>query len=95
MRLPLLLTLATAVLLTGCAAWVSTAEPRVQHTVLEDSAVKIDELRVRGQVQRLQVAPKAASAPAYEILPEHRNGGPTASGAHDGAGQRGWTLLSF
>ena len=85
----------SALLMTGCAGLPAPSEPAVQHSGIDDAAVKTDELRVRGQVQHLSVAPKAASAPAYEILPERRNGGGTASGARDGAGQRVWHLLSF
>ena len=33
------------------------AEPNVKHTVIEDEGSKIDELRVRGQAQRIVVTP--------------------------------------
>jgi len=69
------------------------AEPEVKRTVLEDDAVRIDELRVRGQVQRILVTPKAAGARPYEIVP--------ADAARDAAQHRGlagqslWHLFSF
>jgi hypothetical protein len=82
-------------LLAGCAGLATPREPVVQHTLAEDDAVKIDELRVRGQVQRLQVTPKTAGAPAYDIVPDNRQSATTASGARDATGQRVWTLFSF
>jgi hypothetical protein len=87
--------LVPALLLSACARLAAPGEPAVQHAQVEDDAVKIDELRVRGQVQRLQVTPKTAGAPAYEIVPDRRQNAGTASGTHDATGQRVWTLLSF
>ena len=68
----------------------------MQRTVVEDGGARIEELRVRGQLQRVVVQPKGRGR-EYEIL--------TGEGAHgvaDGtaasrgaAGQRVWHLLSF
>lgn len=42
-------------------------EPKVVRTVSEDEAVRIEELRVRGQTQRIVVRSKLPGAPAYQI----------------------------
>ena len=72
---------------------LAAPEPAVQRSVQEDDHVRLEELRVRGVNQRLVVQPKAASAPAYEILPAD----PGRDAAHDrrSAGQRVWRLFSF
>ena len=68
-------------------------EPKVQRLVSEDERVRIEELRVRGQVQRIVVQSKLGQARPYEILP--------ATQARDlsqdkrAAGQRVWSVLSF
>jgi hypothetical protein len=61
-------------------------EPKVQRIVVEDDAVRIDELRVRGQPQRIVVRPKLTGAPAYEI-------GTRADGPLKGLAL--WQLLAF
>ena len=43
------------------------AEPRVQHIVVEDEGSRIEELRVRGQTQRIVVRSKLPGVPAYQI----------------------------
>ena len=42
-------------------------EPNVKRTVIDDGRARIEELRVRGQLQKVTVAPKGG-APGYEIL---------------------------
>ena len=58
--------------LAGCAGMVPRAagDPAVQRLVSEDDQVRITELRVRGQTQRISVDPKASTAPRYEITPQ-------------------------
>lgn len=87
----LLLTLA-ATALPGVPARAAP-EPAVQRSVHEDDGARIEELRVRGVNQRLVVQPKAASAPAYEIVPAD----PGRDTAQDrrSAGQRVWRLFNF
>jgi hypothetical protein len=86
-------------LLAGCAngplrdAAAHAGAPAVQNLVREDDQVRITELRVRGQTQRITVDPKDSSAPRYEITPSA--GGSDPSKARDGAGQRVWPVLSF
>ena len=70
-------------------------EPAVQRTVLEDDNVRIEELTVRGQAQRITVQNKTGGnvTSRYEII--------TGDGGHDpsqdrrATGQRVWQLFSF
>jgi hypothetical protein len=75
------------------AAAARAGEPEVRRVVLEDDAVRIEELRVRGQVQRITVTPKAAGARPYEIVPADASR--DASQPRGLAGQRVWNLFSF
>ena len=88
---PVLLTLSG-----GCASWLppeGQIEPAVQHLVSEDDHVRIEELRVRGQTQRLTVQSKEAGVPAYDIL--QATPGQDPSKDRGAAGQRVWPVLSF
>ena len=72
------------------------SEPQIKRTVIEDDQVRIEELKVRGQTQRIVVRPKSG-APAYEIVPadsgrEIATGRP---GSRGNVGQRQWHVLSF
>lgn len=81
--------------LAGCAGMAprTTAEPALQRLVSEDEAVRITELRVRGQTQAIRVDNKGSAAPGYQITPSA--GGSDPSAAKGTAGQRVWTVLSF
>jgi hypothetical protein len=71
-------------------------EPNVQHIVVEDEGARIEELRVRGQTQRVVVTPRHGAR--YEIVPAARGGDPSQNraGGNPGAGgQRVWSLLQF
>jgi hypothetical protein len=72
------------------SAPVRGGEPEVKQIVQEDDNTRIEELRVRGETQRIVVQSKVAGAPAYEIVPG--NAGRGVAGA---AGQRVWHLFSF
>ena len=62
-------------------------EPKVEHLVAEDDGVRIEELRVRGQTQRIVVTLKKGGK-GYEILPaDDKN--------RTAAGQRVWHILNF
>lgn len=71
-------------------------EPNIKRTVIEDRAARIEELRVRGTLQKVTVAPKGG-APGYEVL--------TGDGYHStaddpgtsrgSAGKRVWNVLRF
>jgi opacity protein-like surface antigen len=70
-------------------------EPQVQRTVVEDDGARIEELRVRGQLQRVIVKPKNAAE--YEIVtaPGGRDPSVGRSGNKDSSGQRVWNLFKF
>lgn len=73
------------------------AEPKVQRIVLEDEGSRIEELRVRGNTQRIVVTPKVGTKRSYEIIAddgsrEMFDGANTSRGA---AGKRVWHILSF
>jgi len=71
-------------------------EPNVRVTVIDDGRARIEELRVRGQLQKVTVAPKG-NAPGYEVL--------LGDGVHTvaedpgtsrgSAGKRVWNVLRF
>ena len=71
-------------------------EPIIRRTVIEDGQARIEELRVRGNLQKVTVAPKGR-APGYEVL--------TGDGYHataddpgtsrGSAGKRVWNVLRF
>jgi hypothetical protein len=72
-------------------------EPVVQRIVQEDANVRVEELRVRGETQRVVVRPKAASAPAYEIVTgaTGRDPGGAGEGRRGAVGQRVWNVFGF
>ena len=68
-------------------------EPAVQRHVIEDDAVRIDELKVRGETRSVTVTPKARGFSPYAIQPGGQGRDPSQH--RDGAGQRVWRLFSF
>ena len=87
--------LASLAFLTGCAgqAGRQPTEPRVQQLVAEDDKVRIEELRVRGQTQRITVSPKGDGARPYEIHTAPAGSDP--SKGREGVGQSVWPVLTF
>ncbi len=91
--------LAIVALMLGAAAWAQVkdaAEPNVQRTVVQDDGARIEELRVRGQVQRIVVKPKNAAE--YEVVAPAGGRDPSQNRANQQAGaggQRVWNLLRF
>lgn len=73
-------------------------EPRIERRVVEDDAARIEELRVRGAVQRMTVTPKGGGPiqQPYEIQPTDagRDFGEGPSLSRTG-GQRTWRVFSF
>lgn len=69
---------------------------RIERITHEDALTRIDELRVDGQTQSIQVQPKNG-APAYQIQP--RGGantpGETAGRPSGNSGRSSWRLLNF
>ena len=72
-------------------------EPVVKHTVIEDEGSKIDELKVRGQIQHVVVTPKVGVTKPYEIItpPGGRDPFDGTGGARTAAGKRVWNVLKF
>ena len=71
-------------------------EPAVKRTVIEDKGATIEELRVRGNLQKVVVTPKGG-APGYEVLTSDGYH-PTADDpgtSHGSAGKRVWSVLRF
>ncbi|HMN93132.1 MAG TPA: hypothetical protein PKC60_07865 [Hydrogenophaga sp.] len=67
---------------------------RIERITHEDALARVDELRVAGQTQRIEVQPKTG-APAYQISTRQ---GPADQGAAHGTGSAGrssWRLLNF
>jgi len=93
--------LGLTVVALGAAAQVPAPSPTparpeaaVKLTVIEDDQVRIEELRVRGQVQRITVSPKASGVQPYQIVPPE--GGRDMSQQSKGiSGQRLWQFFSF
>lgn len=80
----------------AAAADRASNEPNVQRTVIDDGRARIEELRVRGQLQKVTVDPKGR-APSYEIIVgdgsrDLSEGANTSRGA---AGKRVWNVLRF
>lgn len=82
--------------------WAQTAatergEPNVQRTVIEDRGSKIEELRVRGEIQHVVVTPKVGLTRPYEIIspPGGRDAFDGTGGARSAAGKRVWNVLKF
>jgi len=69
-------------------------EPVITRTVVEDDHVRIEELRVRGQLQRILVSPKASGVQPYEIVPPE-SGRDMSQQSKGISGQRLWQLFSF
>ena len=69
---------------------------RVERITHEDKLTRIDELRVGGQTQRIEVQPKNG-APAYEIAPLRSTEPPSqgAGGRTGNSGKSSWRLFNF
>lgn len=97
-RYPVLALMLLALPLAAPAQEASPAEPRVERRVVEDDAVRIEELRVRGQTQRIVVRPKKGELQRpYEVLPlvDGRDPSQGRSGSAGAAGKRVWHVLTF
>jgi hypothetical protein len=97
---------ALAALLAGAAA-AQTPPPepvplqrgpgdRIERITTEDALTRVDEVRVDGQTQSIQVQPKNG-APAYQIQPLAPGQTPGASAGRPtgNAGRSSWRVLDF
>ena len=69
-------------------------DPTIKRTVVEDDHVKIEELRVRGQLQRITISPKASGVRPYEIAPPDSGRDPSQP-SKGISGHSLWQLFSF
>lgn len=69
---------------------------RIERITHEDKLTRIDELRVGGQTQSIEVQPKNG-APAYQIQPDNGNMGAADTGGKrtGNAGRSSWRILNF
>lgn len=74
------------------ASAAQKAEPASTVRVIEDDRVRIEETRVRGQVQRVTVRSKLTGQD-YEIIVGP--GGRDPSQKNDAGGQRAWSVFRF
>jgi hypothetical protein len=79
------------------AAATERGEPEVRRSVVEDDGARIDELRVRGQAQRVTVTPKVGPKKSYEIITGNAGRDPFdgTGGARSAVGKRVWNVLDF
>jgi Protein of unknown function (DUF2782) len=93
MRVPVLLCLVCA--LPALAQESQRPEPKIERIVVQDDNTRIEELRVRGQTQKVTVKPK--NAPEYEVItaPGGRDPSVGRAGNKDGSGQRVWNVFKF
>jgi hypothetical protein len=72
-------------------------EPEVKHTVIEDRGARIDELRVRGEVQRITVTTRLGGRSNYQINTGagSRDFSAGADDSRGSAGKSAWNVLSF
>ena len=72
-------------------------DQRIERIRIEDAGSRIDELRVGGETQSIQVSPKGGM-PAYDVIPERGNSqltrGERGSTGNTG-GTRVWKVLGF
>ena len=87
---------------TALAAEVSEAsgpiaDAKVVETVIEDDSTRIEELRVRGQTQKVTAQPKNSKLPSYEIImgDGSRDLSPGAGTTRGASGRRVWSVLNF
>ncbi len=73
------------------------SDQRIERIHIEDAGSRIDELRVGGETQSIQVSPKGGM-PAYDVIPERSNSqltrGERGSTGNTG-GTRVWKVLGF
>lgn len=81
-----------ALCLACAAARAEAPEPQVQRQVSEDDQVRIDELKVRGQTQRIVVRNKSGQLKGseYQVQPPSAAQDPSKGGP--APGQRTWSF---
>ena len=75
-------------------AGASLPEPKVERHVSEDDQVRVEELRVRGESQRIVVKLKGSAGREYDIVPSTGASDPSQR-LKAPAGSALWRLFSF
>ena len=77
----------------GNSAAPSRQNQRIERIREEDAGSRVDELRVGGQTQSINVQPKAGNMPSYEVKPGNAGkDGINQSGSDGTNGRRVWNL---
>lgn len=75
-------------------AGASLPEPKVERHVSEDDQVRVEELRVRGESQRIVVKLKGSAGREYDIVPSTGAADPSQR-LKSPAGSALWRVFSF
>ena len=93
-----LISLALCLCFTAAASAADVAPAtKPGWTVIEDDSTRIEELRVRGQTQKVTIQPKNGVAPAYEIIVGNGSHelSPGAGSTRGAIGKSVWRVLDF
>jgi len=80
-------------LAASASAAATKAGPSPDLRVVEDDQVRIEEIRSRGQLQRITVHTRLGGARSYEIIVGSPGRDPSQE--RGAAGQRAWSLFTF
>lgn len=80
---------------TAPAAEKTRAEPLVQQIHHEDKSVTIDEVRVGGQTQSIEVKPSNEKLRPYQVQPEKADAGISDKSNAKGMTNSSWKLFNF
>jgi len=85
-----------AVVVTAAAESPRGGEPRIERIVIDDGRARIEELRVRGALQKVTVEPRGRF-PNYEIITGDgsRDLGEGANTSRGATGKRVWNVFQF
>ena len=70
-------------------------EPKVEQIHHQDKSVAIDEVRVGGQTQSIEVKPSNEKLRPYQVQPEKADAGISDKSSAKGMTNRSWKLFNF
>lgn len=70
-------------------------EPKVEQIHHQDKSVTIDEVRVGGQTQSIEVKPSNTKLRPYEVEPQRGDAGISDASKTKGLTNRSWKLFNF
>lgn len=85
----------SAVSVTTPSVEKTRAEPLVEEIHYEDKSVAIDEVRVGGQTQSIEVKPSNEKLRPYRVQPEKADAGISDKSSAKGMTNRSWKLFNF